>query len=54
MAMTCETEASKEPFGIEIIVGHADHNAAIVIAARGVVRWGEVMRPHAAPTLTAS
>ena len=35
-------------------VGHADHNAAIVIAARGVVRWGEVMRPHAAPTLTAS
>jgi putative transposase len=35
-------------------VGHADHNAAIVIAARGVERWGEVMRPHAAPTLTAS
>ena len=35
-------------------VGHADHNAAIVIAARGVKRWGEVMRPHAAPTLTAS
>jgi putative transposase len=35
-------------------VGHADHNAAITIAARGVKRWGEVMRPHAAPTLTAS
>ena len=35
-------------------VGHADHNAAIVIAQRGVERWGEVMRPYAAPTLTAS
>jgi putative transposase len=35
-------------------VGHADQNAAINIAARGVERWGEVMRPHAAPTLTAS
>ena len=35
-------------------VGHADHNAALVIAARGVECWGEVMRPHAAPTLTAS
>ena len=35
-------------------VGHADHNAALVIAARGAKRWGEVMRPHAAPTLTAS
>jgi putative transposase len=29
-------------------VGHADHNAAIVIAQRGVERWGEVMRPYAA------
>ena len=35
-------------------VGHADHNAAINISTRGVERWGEVMRPHAAPTLTAS
>ncbi|WP_231995759.1 transposase [Mycobacterium sp. 852002-51163_SCH5372311] len=35
-------------------VGHADHNAAIVIAQRGVEGWGEVTRPHAAPTLTAS
>jgi hypothetical protein len=35
-------------------VGHVDHNAAIVIAARGAERWGEVTRPHAAPTPTAS
>ena len=36
------------------VVAHADHNAAIVVAARGVERWGEVMRPHAAPPLAAS
>jgi putative transposase len=35
-------------------VGHADHNAARNIAARGTVCWGEVMRPDAAPTLAAS
>ncbi|RDI34934.1 RNA-guided endonuclease InsQ/TnpB family protein [Lentzea flaviverrucosa] len=35
-------------------VGHADHNAAHNIAARGVVGWGEVMRPDAAPVLAAS
>jgi putative transposase len=35
-------------------VGHADHNAANNIAMLGVARWGEVMRPHAAPTLAAS
>jgi putative transposase len=35
-------------------VGHADHNAANNIAMLGVARWGEVMRPHGAPTLAAS
>ncbi|TCO57050.1 RNA-guided endonuclease InsQ/TnpB family protein [Actinocrispum wychmicini] len=35
-------------------VGHADHNAARNIATRGGACWGEVMRPHAAPTLAAS
>jgi IS605 OrfB family transposase len=31
-------------------VGHADHNAARNIAARGGTCWGEVIRPYAAPT----
>ncbi|MBP2322964.1 IS605 OrfB family transposase [Kibdelosporangium banguiense] len=35
-------------------VGHADYNAACNIARRGVACWGEVTRPHAAPTLAAS
>jgi putative transposase len=33
-------------------LGHADHNAALN-DMRGVEHWSEVMRPHAAPTLTA-
>jgi IS605 OrfB family transposase len=36
------------------VVAHADHNAACNIAQRGAVSWGEVMRPDAAPILTAS
>ncbi|MFC0106711.1 RNA-guided endonuclease InsQ/TnpB family protein [Kibdelosporangium aridum] len=35
-------------------VGHADHNAARNIAERGVARWGEAMRPYAAPILAPS
>jgi len=35
-------------------LGTLTTNAAINIATRGVERWGEVMRPYAAPTLTAS
>lgn len=30
------------------VVAHADHNAALNIAIRGVVGWGAVNRPHAA------
>ena len=36
------------------VVGHAENNAALNIATRGAQRWGEVMRPDAAPTLAAS
>ncbi|MEV6608063.1 zinc ribbon domain-containing protein [Kutzneria sp. NPDC051319] len=35
-------------------VGHADHNAALNTATRGAQRWGDVMRPDAAPILAAS
>jgi IS605 OrfB family transposase len=31
------------------VVAHADHNAALNIAERGVQGWGAVNRPHAAP-----
>ena len=53
---TNEIDARKADFecGRCDFVGNADHNAAVNIAARRVERWGEVMRPHAAPTLTAS
>lgn len=33
------------------VVAHADHNAALNIAERGVEVWGAVNRPHAASTL---
>ena len=36
------------------VVGHAENNAALNIATRGAQRWGEVMRPDAAPTPAAS
>jgi len=34
------------------VVAHADHNAALNIAQRGVEGWGAVNRPHAASPCT--
>jgi hypothetical protein len=52
---TCSDAASwlSAAMHADRIRGKHNHNAALVIAARGAERWGEVMRPHAAPTLTA-